>query len=60
MGVSRQDLVDLLEDGEIPFHKVASHRRVYFRDLKECADRRDSKRRETLDDLFDKVTKADK
>jgi excisionase family DNA binding protein len=60
LGVSRQHLVDLLEEGEIPFHKVGSHRRVYFRDLKEYADRRDAKRRETLDDLFDKVTKSDK
>ncbi|MDR8392232.1 helix-turn-helix domain-containing protein [Aliifodinibius sp. S!AR15-10] len=60
LGVSRQHLVDLLKDGEIPFHKVGSHRRVYFRDLKEYADRRDSKRRETLDDLLDKVTKAEK
>jgi len=60
LGVSRQHLVDLLEEREIPFHKVGSHRRVYFRDLKEYADQRDSKRRETLDDLFDKVTKADK
>lgn len=60
LGVSRQHLVDLLESGEIPFHKVGSHRRVYFRDLKEYADNRDSERRKTLDKLFDEVAKSGK
>ncbi len=60
LGVSRQHLVDLLEEGEIDFHFVGTHRRVYFRDLKEYADKRDSKRKETLDGLFDKVTDAGK
>lgn len=60
LGVSRQHLVDLLEDEEIPFHKVGSHRRVYFRDLKEYADTRDTGRRKTMDKLFDEVTAAGK
>lgn len=60
LGVSRQHLVDLLEKGEIDFHYVGSHRGVYFRDLKKYADKRDSKRKETLDELFDKVTDAGK
>ncbi|CAN5347895.1 hypothetical protein BH23BAC3_BH23BAC3_16500 [soil metagenome] len=60
LGVSRQHFVDLLEDGKIPFHKVGSHRRVYFRDLKEYADKRDTGRRQTMDELFDKVNKAGK
>lgn len=60
LGVSRQHLVNLLEDGEIPHHKVGSHRRVYFRDLKAYADKRDAVRRKTMDELFDKVTKAGK
>jgi excisionase family DNA binding protein len=60
LGVSRQHLVDLLENGDIPFHKVGSHRRVYFRDLKEYADKRNASRRKTLDELFDEVTKAGK
>ena len=60
LGVSRQHLVDLLEKGEIDFHHVGTHRRVYFRDLKEYADKRDNARKETLDDLFEKVTDAGK
>jgi excisionase family DNA binding protein len=60
LGVSRQHLVDLLEKGKIDFHHVGTHRRVYFRDLKEYADKRDNARKETLDDLFEKVTDAGK
>ena len=60
LGVSRQHLVNLLEKGEINFHYVGTHRRVYFRDIKAYADRRDNKRKETLDTLFDKVTDAGK
>lgn len=33
LGVSRQFVVRLLEDGEIPFHKVGSHRRVTCKEL---------------------------
>ena len=60
LGVSRQHLVDLLENGVIPYHKVGSHCRVYFRDLKEYAEMRDTGRRQTMDELFDEVTKAGK
>ena len=59
LGVSRQHFVDLLEEDEIDFHYVGTHRRVYFRDLKEYADKRDDKRKEILDELFDKVTEAE-
>lgn len=58
LGVSRQHLVDLLEDGEIPFHKVGTHRRVKFRDLVDYEKRRDSGRREALRTLADEVDEA--
>jgi len=51
LGMSRQFLVQLLEKGEIPFHKVGTHRRLYVRDALAYKARRDTTRRKTLDDL---------
>ena len=51
LGVSRQFLVQLLEKGEIPFHLVGTHRRIYVRDLIAFKSKRDTARRKTLDDL---------
>jgi len=51
LGMSRQFLVQLLEKGEIPFHKVGTHRRLYVRDVLAYKARRDTSRRKTLDDL---------
>ena len=51
LGMSRQFLVKVLERGEIPHHMVGTHRRVYVRDLLAYKTRRDSKRRQILDDL---------
>jgi excisionase family DNA binding protein len=51
LGVSRQFLVQLLEKGEIPFHLVGTHRRMYVRDVLAFKSKRDTGRRKTLDDL---------
>jgi len=58
LGVSRQHLVDLLEKGEIAFHKVGSHRRIYFKDLLTYEQSRSQKRRKGLSDLTKKVSEA--
>jgi excisionase family DNA binding protein len=58
LGMSRQYLIQLLEKGEIPFHLVGTHRRMYVRDVIAFKSRRDTTRRSTLDALakheFDK------
>ena len=51
LGMSRQFLVKLLEKGEIPFHLVGTHRRMYVRDVMTYKLKRDLTRRETLDEL---------
>lgn len=51
IGVSRQYMVQLLEEGKVPFHKVGTHRRVYLRDLLEYRKQRDAGRRKMLDEI---------
>lgn len=53
LGVSRQFLVKLLDTGQIPHHKVGTHRRIYMRDLLKYKATRDGVRRKTLDDLVE-------
>jgi excisionase family DNA binding protein len=48
LGVSRPFLVRLLENGDIPFHMVGSHRRIYLRDLLEYKRQRDTGRDEAI------------
>lgn len=51
LGTSRQFLINLLEKGEIPCHKVGTHRRIYARDLLAYKAVRDAARRKGLDHL---------
>ncbi len=48
LGVSRPFMVRLLEQGELPFHMVGSHRRVYLKDLQTYKKRRDEQRHESI------------
>lgn len=51
LNVSRPHLVKLLENGDINYTKVGSHRRVLVRDAIEYKERIDRDREETLDEL---------
>ena len=58
LGMSRQFFVTLLESDQIPFHRVGTHRRVSFRDLRNYAAKRDAERRAGMDRLRRKVKDA--
>lgn len=51
LGVSRQFLVNILEKGEIPYHMVGTHRRIYAQDLMAYKANRDKNRRKALSEL---------
>ncbi|BAY28515.1 hypothetical protein NIES2107_03450 [Nostoc carneum NIES-2107] len=52
LNVSRPYLINLLEQGEIPYIQVGSHRRVNFDDLNNYKQQRDEKRRKLLGELI--------
>ena len=58
LGVSRPHLIELLDQKEISFYFVGSHRRILLLDLQAYARKRDAARRESLDSLFDHIDKA--
>jgi excisionase family DNA binding protein len=49
--VSRTHLVQLLDEGEIPYRKVGAHRRVRARDILDYRRETESRRRKALDEL---------
>lgn len=51
LNVSRPFLVQLLESGEIPYHKIGTHRRVLFEDVLQYKERIKSQRRGVLEEL---------
>lgn len=51
LGVSRPFLVRLLERGDIPFHLVGSHHRVYLHHLLEYKKKRDAGRHNAINDI---------
>lgn len=51
MNVSRPYLIKMLETGVVPYHKVGSHRRVRFLDLKDFKDQAVNTQTQALDAL---------
>jgi len=59
LNVSRPYLVDLLESGEIPFHKVGSHRRVRLADVQEYREKQQNESRSKMEALAREDEKLD-
>jgi excisionase family DNA binding protein len=58
LGVSRPYLVQLLNEQKVKYHRVGTHRRIYFKDINQFKLQRDQARHEALDKLSDAVEKA--
>jgi excisionase family DNA binding protein len=59
LNVSRPFLIQLLEDGKIPFHKVGTHRRVRFSDVVDYQNKIDAQRLKSLDELAEQSQRLD-
>lgn len=59
LNVSRPHLVKLLEEGQIEFAKVGTHRRIRFQDLMAYKQRRDQESSTAMQELVDQAQDLD-
>jgi len=59
LNVSRPHVVKLLEKGELPCHKVGTHRRIKLKDLEDYKAKMDKKRRKLLEELAKQAQELD-
>ncbi|MBT5229096.1 MAG: helix-turn-helix domain-containing protein [Methylococcales bacterium] len=59
LNVSRPFVVKLLENNEIPFHKVGAHRRIRYEDIIQYKNTIDQAREKTLDELAAQAQELD-
>ena len=59
LNVSRPHLVDMLEQGKIPFRKVGAHRRVMAKDVIDYKQHLDADRLKALDKLVAQAQELD-
>jgi excisionase family DNA binding protein len=59
LNVSRPYLVKLLESGKLPYHKVGTHRRVKFSDLRKFQQEAEQRRREAMDEIAAQAQKLE-
>lgn len=59
LNVSRPHVVKLLEVGELPFHKVGTHRRIKLKDLQKYRVRMEKEREEALTELAKQAQELD-
>lgn len=57
LNVSRPYLVNLLEEGKIPFHKVGTRRRVFAKDILRFKEKTDKDRLAILEELVNEAQK---